>query len=174
MEEDGIKHNEEVLRSKNRVPTVNEHNEEVLKLKLDQERTEYNQRLATEQEEREPYSTKPAEKMGLLFFIFAMFFCVIGDLIDFFTGGTIGWLIGLFIDGILALMFGLSKAGRKQFKRMAVGLIGESFPIIATLPLRTIFLIWSFVSSHSKMARKAGDKLERQTSKAEPILSVTG
>ena len=140
-----------------------ESDEDLIKLNLDQERTEYNLRMAAEQEEREPHSTKPVEKMSLLFFIGALFFCVIGDLIDFFTAGTIGWLIGLFIDAILALMFGLSKAGRKQFKRMAVGLIGESFPIIAMLPLRTIFLIWSFISSHSKVAGRISSAIGQNT-----------
>ena len=140
-----------------------ESEDDLIKLNLDQARNEYNMRMAAEQEEREPYSTKPEEKMGLLFFIAALFFSVIGDLIDFFTAGTIGWLIGLFIDGILALMFGLSKAGRKQFKRMLVAFVGESIPIIGMLPFRTIFLIWSFISSRSKIAKKLTSVAQKVT-----------
>lgn len=128
--------------------------EDIIRLNLDQERQAYQARLEAEQEEREPGTTGP-QKMGLIFFIGGLFFCVIGDLIDFFTAGTIGWLIGLFIDTALLVMFGLSKAGRKQLKRMLVGLVGESFPIIATLPLRTIFLIWAFIKSRSKIVAEA-------------------
>ena len=137
--------------------------EDSIKLNLDQARNEYNLRMAAEQEEREPYSTKPEEKMGLLFFITGLFFCVIGDLVDFFTAGTIGWLTGLLIDAILALMFGLSKSGRKQFKRMLVAFVGESIPIIGMLPFRTIFLIWSFISSRSEIAKKLTSVAQKVT-----------
>lgn len=128
--------------------------EDIIKLNLDQERTEYNLRMVAEQEEREPYSTKPEEKMGIFFFLAALTLSVIGDLIDFFTAGTIGWLIGLLIDGILAMMFGFSSSGRKQFKKMLIAFIGESIPFIAMLPFRTITTIWSFISSRSKIAKK--------------------
>jgi len=78
-----------------------------------------------------------------------MFFCVIGDVIDFFTAGTIGWLIGIFIDLILLALLGISKSGRKQWKKWVTGLVGESIPIVAVLPLRSISLIWSFIFSRS-------------------------
>lgn len=146
--------------------------EDLIKLNLDQERNEYNLRMAAEQEEREPHSTKPEEKMGLLFFLSSLFLSVLGDTIDLFTGGTIGWLTGFFIDGILALMFGLSSSGRKQFKKMAIAFVGESIPIIDMLPFRTITTIWSFASSHSKIIKKVGDRLGRNISKVEPALSA--
>lgn len=149
-----------------------ETDEDLIKLNLDQARNEYNLRMAAEQEEREPYSTKPQKKMGLIFVAFAGILCVVGDAIDLFTAGTIGWLIGLFIDAILALMFGLSSAGRKQFKRMAVGLFGESIPIIAMFPLRTGFLCWAFISSRSKIARKVGDRIEHQVHRVTPAINV--
>ncbi len=145
--------------------------EDVIKLNLDQERRAYQDQLQAEQEQNESEAPEP-KKMGLIFFLVALFFSVIGDLIDFFTGGTIGWLIGLAIDGILALMFGMSSSGRKQFKKMAIGFVGESIPFVAMLPFRTITTIWSFVSSHSKIIKKIGDKVEHQIHKTGPALNV--
>ncbi len=123
--------------------------DDMIKLRLDQERRA--DQLQAEKKAQESPTAKPKEKMGLIFFLTALFLSIVGDLIDFFTGGTIGWFVGLFIDAILALMFGLSKSGRKQFKRMAIALVGESIPIIDMLPLRTIFLIWSYIKSRSKI-----------------------
>ena len=148
-----------------------DYDEDMIKLNLDQERQAYQAQLEAEQEEREPGTTGP-KKMGLIFFAIAGILCVVADVIDFFTGGTIGWFIGLFVDGILLLMFGLSSAGRKQFKRIIGGLVGESFPIIATLPLRTIFLCWAFISSRSKIARKVEDRVEHQIYKAAPVINT--
>lgn len=142
--------------------------EDIIKLNLDQERQAYQAQLEAEREQEEPSTEEPDKKMGLLFFLAALFFSVIGDLIDFFTAGTIGWLVGLFIDGILILMFGLSQSGRKQFKRMAIAFVGESIPIVAILPLRTIFLIWSFVGSRSKIIKK----VENKVSRAAPALKM--
>ena len=128
--------------------------EDMVRLNLDQDRQAYQLQLQAEQEEREPYSTKPPEKMGLMFFVIGLFFSVIGDVIDFFTAGTFGWLVGLFIDAILLLMFGLSKSGRKQFKRVVIAVLGESIPVINMLPFRSIIMIWSFIKSRNKIARK--------------------
>lgn len=136
--------------------------EDVIKLNLEQQRQEYQARIQAEQEKQESEKLEP-KKMGLVFFIAALFFSVIGDLIDFFTGGTIGWLIGLFIDAILALMFGMSSSGRKQFKKMVVGFVGESIPFVAMFPFRTITTIWSFISSRSKIAKKLTSVAQKVT-----------
>lgn len=92
---------------------------------------------------------KESQEMGIMFFSILLLLCVIGDLIDIFTAGTIGWLVGLFIDGILLLAIGVSRAGRKQFKRILIGVIGDSIPILAVVPFRSFFLVWSFVKSRS-------------------------
>ena len=127
--------------------------EDMIKLNLDQERQAYQARLQEEQEEREP-GTTGTEKMGLLLFLPLLFLCVIGDLIDIFTAGTIGWLIGLFIDGILLITIGLTRAGRKQFVRVLIGVFGDSWPFLAIMPFRTAGLVWAFISSRSKIAKK--------------------
>ena len=105
-------------------------------------------------EEKEAEENEPVP-MSWGFFIKVEIVCIIGDLIDFFTAGTLGWLIGLAIDGILFMAVGLSKSGRKQFKRIVVGLLAETIPIIDVLPFRTIFMAWGFIKSRSKIASTA-------------------
>src|SRR3989338_6799085 len=73
--------------------------------------------------------TNGSQKMGVMFFSILLLLCVIADFIDMITVGTIGWLVGLFVDAVLLLASGLSKAGRKQFKRILLGVIGETIPI---------------------------------------------
>ncbi len=110
------------------------------------------QRLDTEESQKRSETEaqeKESHRMGTMFFFILLILCVIGDLIDIFTAGTVGWLIGLFIDGIVLLATGLSKAGRKQFKRIVIGLIGDSIPILAILPFRSVFLTWGFIKSRS-------------------------
>ncbi|MDO8496458.1 MAG: hypothetical protein Q7S43_03315, partial [bacterium] len=93
--------------------------------------------------------------------------CVVADFIDMLTVGTIGWLIGLFVDAILLLSFGLSKGGRKQFKRMVVGVIGDSIPILAILPFRSFFLVWSYVKSRYELPIQLGLSGHKQTELGE-------
>jgi len=138
--------------------------EDMIKLNLDQERQAYQARLQEEQEEREPGTTGP-EKMSLLLFLPLLFLCVVGDLIDIFTAGTIGWGIGLFIDAVLLISTGLSKSGRKQFKRILIGAVADSFPFVAFLPFRSIFLVWAFIKSRSEAAQhlaEMGEKIKNR------------
>lgn len=110
------------------------------------------QRQSEQESEENQNQPEESQKMGIMFFSIFLLLCVIGDLIDIFTAGTIGWLVGLFIDGIVLLATGMSKAGRKQFKVIVVGLIGDSIPILAVLPFRSIFLTWGFIKSRSSIA----------------------
>ncbi len=120
-----------------------------------------------EEEGKENQPEAPA-KMGVMFFWILLILCVIGDLIDLVTVGTIGWLIGLFIDAIVLLATGLSKGGRKQFKRIIIGLIGDSIPVLSILPFRSIFLTWAFINSRSSTVQKISSRL----GKANKISSV--
>lgn len=115
-------------------------------------------RAATQTEPEQPGQEDLPEpaKMGIMFFAILLILCVIADLVDFFTVGTIGWLIGLFVDAILLLSVGLSKGGRKQFKRIVIGVIGDSIPVLAILPFRSLFLIWSFVKSRQALPIQLG------------------
>ena len=112
-----------------------------------------------EEKEKENQPQKP-EKMDTTMFAILLLLCVIGDLIDILTVGTIGWLVGLFIDGILLLATGLSRAGRKQFKRILVGVLGETIPIpfLAIVPFRSLFLTWGFIKSRSSIAAAIDSK----------------
>ena len=92
---------------------------------------------------------KEGKKIGTMFFFILLILCIIGDIIDIITVGTIGWLVGLFIDAILLMSMGVSKGGRKQFKRMIIGVIGDSIPIVNILPFRSGFLIWSYIKSRA-------------------------
>ncbi|GEM_PF-4825653 len=134
--------------------------EDIIKLNLDRERQAYQARMEAEQEEREPGTTGP-EKMSLLLFLPLLFICVIGDLIDIFTVGTIGWVVGLFIDAILLIATGLSRAGRKQFKRILIGAAADSFPLVAFLPFRSIFLVWAFIKSRNEKAQYLAEMAEK-------------
>ena len=134
-------------------------NEDIIRLNLEQARQQDQAQLAAQQEEEGV--TQPQEKMSGVFFFAALTLSVIGDLIDFFTGGTLGWLTGLAIDAILALMFGASNSGRKQLKKMAIAFLAETIPFIDVLPFRTIFTIWSFVSSRSALAQKVASKISK-------------
>lgn len=99
------------------------------------------------EEQKEQNQPEKLERMGIVFFTILLLLCVVADFIDMLTAGTIGWLVGLFVDGILLLAIGLTKAGRKQFKKIIIGVIGEKVPFVNILPLRSFFLIWSFVKS---------------------------
>lgn len=88
--------------------------------------------------------------MGWGIFIIALILSLIADAAELLTGGTLGWFVGLFIDLILVVMLGFSKAGRKQFKKWIWGPLIETVPILSAVPFfRVGFLIWSFVSSRS-------------------------
>lgn len=100
--------------------------------------------------------------MGWILFLFMLLITVILDIIDIVTGGTVGWFIGIFGDLLLLAVTGISKAGRKQFKRIVIGLLGESVPIIiAFLPIRTICLIWAFMSSRSEKLQAVGRAVDK-------------
>jgi len=119
---------------------------------------------AQEEENREDRPETPA-KMDTTLFAILLLLCVVADFIDIITIGTIGWLIGLFVDGILLLSAGFSKAGRKQFKRILLGVIGETIPIpfLAILPFRSLFLTWSFVKSRYEPPIQLGLSGYKQT-----------
>jgi hypothetical protein len=89
--------------------------------------------------------------MGWGIFLIALVLSLIADVVELITAGTLGWFVGLFIDLILLVMLGFSKAGRKQFKKWIWGPLIETIPILSTIPLfRVAFLIWAFASSRSK------------------------
>lgn len=136
-----------------------------LELARAQERMQQDEEAARVKKEE---SGKPVP-MGIIFFAFLLIIVLIVDLLDIFTGGTIGWVVGLFVDFILLILIGISKSGRKQFKRIFVGVIGDSIPIVAFLPLRSIFLIWAFISSRPKLMSGINKTLKVASKIPSPI-----
>lgn len=116
------------------------------------------ERAAPQVDLEEGEQNKPGEleRMGVMFFAILLILCIIADFVDMLTAGTIGWIVGLFVDGILLIATGLTKAGRKQFKRIVASVIGEKVPILNILPLRSFFLIWSFVKSRQEPPTQLG------------------
>lgn len=107
--------------------------------------------LARQQAEEE----QRQEQMGWGIFLVALFLSLIADVVELITAGTLGWFVGFIIDLILLAMLGLSKAGRKQWKKWIWGPIIEKVPILATVPLfRAAFLTWAFVSSRSPLLQQ--------------------
>ncbi|MEK7507417.1 MAG: hypothetical protein AAB585_02685 [Patescibacteria group bacterium] len=129
--------------------------EERVKYELELDRLRYQRELAAEQAEEQ--SKQKQAKMGWGIFLIALLLSLVADAIELFTLGTIGWLVGLFIDLILFLMLGFTAAGRKQFKKWIWGPLIEKIPFLNTIPfIRAGFLIWSFVSSRSQLVQKVG------------------
>ncbi len=119
------------------------------------------------QEKENKNQSKESAKMDTMMFIILLLLCVVADFVDMLTVGTIGWIIGFFVDGILLLTIGLSKGGRKQFKRILVGVVGDSIPILAILPFRSFFLVWSFVQSRHELPIQLGLSGHKQTELGE-------
>lgn len=130
-----------------RVPLPND-DQYYYALKADQARYQKmrEEDLARQQTEEE----QKQERMGWGIFLIALFLSLIADVIELLTVGTLGWFVGFIIDLILLAMLGLSKAGRKQWKKWIWGPIIEKVPILAAVPLfRAAFLTWAFISSRS-------------------------
>ncbi len=121
-----------------------------------------------EEEDKENQPKEPP-KMGWGIFIFAMFLSVIADTIEIFTLGTIGWVTGLVIDFILFIALGFSKAARKQWQKLLGALFVESFPILNTLPLRSVMITWSFIASRPKLMSKIQKGLKIASIVPSPI-----
>lgn len=108
---------------------------------------------------QEPQESEPAPKQdGMTFgvFLFFLVVCIIGDLVDFFTAGTVGWLIGIAIDFFLLITLGFSKKKKDQLYKILTGLGLETvLPIGSTLPFRTVFLLWAYLGSKKKLRTAA-------------------
>ena len=140
--------------------------EQILKQQeqLESDRAVYQNELEQEESKNKPDSSA---KMDPMMFAILLLLCVVADFVDILTAGTIGWLVGLFVDAILLLSVGLSKGGRKQFKRMVIGVIGDTIPILAIAPFRSFFLVWSFVKSREELPIQLGLSGYKQTKLGE-------
>lgn len=126
---------------------------------LDRLRAEYRHKQAQEAkqkagQEKEASIQNPRMSWGM--FLAMGIPSLIADVVEFFTAGTLGWIVGALVDIYLLILGGSSKSGRKQFKKLLVAVIGETIPIIDALPLRTAIVVWSFISSRSATFAKIG------------------
>lgn len=147
-----------MAETKNTIAESEEEQEYRYQLELDRAQQRM---LQDEETARMEEKNKKPVPMGWILFLFMLLITVILDIIDIFTGGTVGWFIGIFGDLLLLAVIGISKAGRKQFKRIVIGLLGDSIPIVAFLPIRTIFLIWAFASSRSTKLKAVGQVVDK-------------
>ncbi|MEX2090964.1 MAG: hypothetical protein WD989_02455 [Candidatus Paceibacterota bacterium] len=102
--------------------------------------------LAPTEASGEPYKMGAGSYVLILFALFV-------DIIEIITtytgvGAIISVPLGFLVDVAIFIGIGLSRNARKQWKRFAVGFIGENFPILASImefiPFRTLSLIWMY------------------------------
>src|SRR3989338_2731356 len=77
-----------------------------------------------------------------LFFRKILKICIVLDVIELLSLGTVGWVTGQIGDWYLYKKTGQSKASRAQKKKMITAFIGEFIPAVNLLPLRTILWNW--------------------------------
>jgi len=135
---------------------------------IDQEYLESDRALYQTEQERERES-EPGHKMGPGSYILLLFsFCVdILEIIVTYTGvgAPIAVIVGFAIDIVIFIAVGLSKKAQKQWKRFAIGFVGENFPLFSSLieiiPVRTLALIWMY-RGMSKPPEKEPENKEKE------------
>lgn len=118
---------------------------------LESDRAFYEAEQEREEDEKQLQKNTPI-KMGAGSYVLLLFSAFI-DILEIITtytgvGAIISIPLGFVIDVVIFAVVGLSKNSRKQWKRFAVGFVGENFPILASLlefiPFRTLSLIWMY------------------------------
>ena len=106
-----------------------------------------------QQAEKEEVEATPAvsqnsgvKEMSTFFFVCWLIAFLIIDLIEIFTAGTIGWIVGILGNILFFLIVRQKKLGKDKIQKILVGLIGDSIPFLDILPLRTLSLIWAHLS----------------------------
>ncbi|MEK7124992.1 MAG: hypothetical protein AAB864_01160 [Patescibacteria group bacterium] len=94
-------------------------------------------------------SSQREESLGWVVSFCLIVVSLIGDAVEIMTIGTLGWFVGLLCDGILLVVLGFTKSGKKHFRRVLVGVFGELIPGLNILPLRTVFVLWAIIKSRS-------------------------
>jgi len=132
---------------------------------LESDRALYQAEQERESEENQLQKPEP-RKMGAgsyVLILFALFVDII-EIITTYTGvgAIISIPLGLLVDVAIFIGVGMSKNARKQWKRFAVGFVGENFPILASvlefIPFRTLSLIWMYRGMSNPQQEDAEDK----------------
>ena len=132
---------------------------------LESDRALYHAEQERESEENQLQKPEP-RKMGAgsyVLILFALFVDII-EIITTYTGvgAIISIPLGLLVDVAIFIGVGMSKNARKQWKRFAVGFVGENFPILASvlefIPFRTLSLIWMYRGMSNPQQEDAEDK----------------
>lgn len=102
------------------------------------------------------------KKMGVVSFLFGLTFLAIpADAAEFFTGGTLGWLVGLCADILLYVLFSVTSASKSQMRKFLISAGIEKIPTLpSALPIRSIVLIWMFFSSRDIVKKTAARAVE--------------
>jgi len=131
--------------------TMPEEQQQNYQEQLESDRALYQTEQEREAEENQPQNLE-SRKMGAgsyVLILFALFVDII-EIITTYTGvgAIISIPLGLLVDVAIFIGVGMSKNARKQWKRFAVGFVGENFPILASvlefIPFRTLSLIWMY------------------------------
>ena len=110
----------------------------------------------------EPYKMGAGSYVLILFALFV-------DIVEIITtytgvGVIISIPLGLLVDVAIFMGVGLSKKARKQWKRFAVGFVGENFPVLASIlefiPFRTLALIWMYRGMSIQKPKESEEKTE--------------
>lgn len=118
------------------------------------ERAQYDRQMQQEalvRQQQQQQEEIEKNKMSWWVFIPLLILSIIADVVELVTAGTLGWFLGIFVDIILLLVLGLSRSGRKQFKKWLTAIGLEKIPFVGAIPFRTFFLVWSFISSRPKL-----------------------
>ncbi|MEK7515294.1 MAG: hypothetical protein AAB608_02880 [Patescibacteria group bacterium] len=113
------------------------------------------------------------KKMGLISFLFGLTFLAIpADAAEFFTGGTLGWFVGLCADILLYVLFSVTSASKSQMRRFLIAAGIEKIPTLpSALPIRSIVLIWTYLSSRT-IVQKAVSRVVDGASAVAPALQI--
>ncbi|MEK7600652.1 MAG: hypothetical protein AAB463_01655 [Patescibacteria group bacterium] len=111
------------------------------------------------------------KKMGIVSFLFGLTFLALpADAAEFFTGGTLGWLVGLCADILLYVLFSVTSASKSQMRKFLIAAGIEKIPTLpSALPIRSIVLIWMYFSSRD-VVRKTVSKVVERASTVAPAL----
>ena len=138
-----------------------------------QEQLESDRALSQNEQEREDEEAKNQSsqskpyKMGAgsyVLILFALFVDII-EIITTYTGvgAIISIPLGLLVDVAIFIGVGMSKNARKQWKRFAVGFVGENFPLLASvlefIPFRTLSLIWMYRGMNGPQQEESKEKI---------------
>lgn len=142
--------------------------DEIIRLNLDQQRREYQERLEMEQDEREAETTGP-KKMGTGVFLIAMLLACLILGIEWLSWGTLGWLLAVPINiGSWFILRPYNKALKRGKWILGTSLVTDSFPFVGVIPVDMLGIIYVYLQSHSAAAEHLAKLSEKFKNRRNP------